>query len=172
MSELIHKSAEYPDLEYARVSVYFQDIVDDPASEDGYTPVAGSQFVVTRTAHRNDSSRYYVDGDKSSYTDVTALLKGRGIDLDNNRFLILQGEVEQISMMKPKAVAPGDEGLLEYLEDIIGSNVYLAQIAEADKVVESLSTERAERLNRVKAAEREEATLESGNSEAEALLRT
>lgn len=39
---------------------------------------------------------------------VTTLLKARGIDLDNNRFLILQGEVEQISMMKPKAQAPGE----------------------------------------------------------------
>ena len=46
-------------------------------------------------------------------TEVTTLLKGRGIDLDHNRFLILQGEVEQIAMMKPKGVTPGDEGLLE-----------------------------------------------------------
>ena len=33
-----------------------------------------------------------------------------------------QGEVEQIAMMKPKGAAPGEEGMLEYLEDIIGSN--------------------------------------------------
>jgi len=33
----------------------------------------------------------------SSYTEVTKLLKGRGIDLDHKRFLILQGEVESIS---------------------------------------------------------------------------
>ena len=32
-----------------------------------------------------------------------------GVDLNNNRFLILQGEVEQISMMKPKAATPNDE---------------------------------------------------------------
>jgi hypothetical protein len=41
---------------------------------------------------------------------VTTLLKGHGIDLDHNRFLILQGEVESIAMMKPKAQAPGEEG--------------------------------------------------------------
>jgi len=29
---------------------------------------------------------------------------------------------EQIAMMKPKGSAPGEEGMLEYLEDIIGSN--------------------------------------------------
>ena len=61
----------------------------------------------------------------SNFTEVTTLLKAKGIDLDNNRFLILQGEVEQISMMAPKAHGPHDEGLLEYLEDIIGSDKYV-----------------------------------------------
>jgi structural maintenance of chromosome 4 len=103
LSELIHKSAEYPELKYARVSVYFQDIVDDTATEDGYTVVPGSQLVVTRTAHKDNTSSYYVDGKKMSADEVTTLLRKRGIDLDNNRFLILQGEVEQIAMMKPKA---------------------------------------------------------------------
>lgn len=47
-------------------------------------------MVVARTAHRDNKSDYYVDGRKSTFTAVTALLKGKGIDLDNNRFLILQ----------------------------------------------------------------------------------
>lgn len=164
ISELIHRSATYPDLDYARVSVFFQDIVDDGsaltaamwggvgtggsgvakrlslwgvdqddryspfrvpspipthihpppplahAAEDGYTVVPGSQLVVTRTAHRNDSSAYYVNDRKATMGEVTTLLKSRGIDLDHNRFLILQGEVESIAMMKPKAAAPGEEG--------------------------------------------------------------
>ena len=49
-------------------------------------------------------------------------MRTKGIDLDHNRFLILQGEVEQISQMKPKAETPNEEGMLEYLEDIIGSS--------------------------------------------------
>jgi hypothetical protein len=251
-------------LKYARVSVYFQDIVDDTATEDGYTVVPGSQLVVTRTAHKDNTSSYYVDGKKMSADEVTTLLRKRGIDLDNNRFLILQGEVEQIAMMKPKAqvrtgavrheegmarrVEPGqgagrdgrqvtaapamlcvrqaeantraactwqacargmesgwlphcsalrrnepicppaapltrvvlcrmlcpqtphEEGLLEYLEDIIGSNAYVEQIGESSKVVEALTEQRAEKLNRVKLVEREKAGLEGSKGEAEALL--
>jgi hypothetical protein len=42
---------------------------------------------------------------------VIVLLKQKGIDLDHNRFLILQGEVEQISLMKPKAVNEHDSGM-------------------------------------------------------------
>lgn len=66
--------------------------------------------MVSRTAHRDNTSTYHVDGRPSSFGQVTQLLKGKGIDLDNNRFLILQGEVEQISMMKPKATDKNDTG--------------------------------------------------------------
>ena len=58
--------------------------------DDNFEEVQGSTMVVARTAHRDNKSDYYVDGRKSSFTAVTALLKGKGIDLDNNRFLILQ----------------------------------------------------------------------------------
>lgn len=44
-----------------------------------------------------------------------------------------QGEVEQISLMKPKAQGPHDEGFLEYLEDIIGTNKYVEKIDESFK---------------------------------------
>ena len=46
---------------------------------------------------------------------------------------MLQGEVEQISMMKPIAQTPHETSLLEYLEDIIGTHTYVAPIEEAAK---------------------------------------
>ncbi len=52
--------------------------------------VPGSQFSITRTAHRSNQSDYYINDRKVSPKDVTERLKGNGIDLDNNRFLILQ----------------------------------------------------------------------------------
>ena len=61
--------------------------------------------VVSRVAYQNNTSKYFINNKSSSASEVTSLLKQRGIDLDNNRFLILQGEVEQISLMKPKVVA-------------------------------------------------------------------
>lgn len=44
-----------------------------------------------------------------------------------------QGEVEQISLMKPKGVTEAEVGFLEYLEDIIGTRQYVAKIAETEK---------------------------------------
>jgi hypothetical protein len=40
--------------------------------------------------HRDNRSDYTVNGRKLPTKEVTALLKAKGIDLDNNRFLILQ----------------------------------------------------------------------------------
>ncbi len=95
---------------------------------------------------------------------------GYGIDLNNNRFLILQGEVEQISLMKPKAPNEHEEGILEYIEDIIGSNRYIPAIEESIRAVEKLNEERVLHLNRVRAVENEKANLEGAKIEAENYL--
>ena len=115
------------------MTVHFQTIVDHEGSTE-YEVVPNTSFSVTRTAHRNNQSDYYVNDRKVTTKEVTELLKGHGIDLDNNRFLILQGEVEQISMMKPKAEDKNDTGLLEYLEDIIGTHSYVQPIEESAKL--------------------------------------
>ena len=98
---------------------------------------------------------------KSTFKEVGKMLRQKGIDLDHNRFLILQGEVEQISMMKPKGDNPNDEGMLEYLEDIIGSSRLKPLIEILNQDVEELADYKSERLNRVQLAEQERDKLKS-----------
>ena len=100
VSELIHNSTDFRDLSHARVEVHFREIVDSTTDEEAFTPVPGSDFVIAREAYKNNTSKYFIDTKTSNFTEVTTLLKKHGVDLNNNRFLILQGEVEQISMMK------------------------------------------------------------------------
>lgn len=69
-----------------------------------------------------------MNGHESTFKEINELLSAKGIDLEHNRFLILQGEVEQISLMKPIAANENEVGLLEYLEDIIGSVKYVEKI--------------------------------------------
>ena len=57
--------------------------------------------------------------------------------------------------MKPKAANEHEEGLLEYLEDIIGSNRHIEQIVSAEKVAVELTERCSEKLVRVKIAEKE-----------------
>src|SRR6267154_3520595 len=102
----------------------------------------------------------------STYTEVQALLQGRGIDLTHNRFLILEGEVESIAQMKPKGTSEHDDGLLEYLEDIIGAAVLKAPIEAALADVERLGEERAEKVARLKIVEKEKAKLDAERKEA------
>jgi structural maintenance of chromosome 4 len=173
VSELIHSSdacrSNPPG--YAKVSVHLHEIIDTGDGDDDYEVVPGTGVVVSRVAKRDNSSQYQIDGRNATFGRVSEYLGSRGIDLDNNRFLILQGEVEMISMMPPKGKADGnDEGLLEYLEDIIGSNKYVERANLAAARVEQLGEVRQERLNRVKAAEKEKDSLSGAKAEAESLV--
>ncbi|KAK8957181.1 Structural maintenance of chromosomes protein 4 [Platanthera zijinensis] len=168
VSELIHNSSNHQNLDNAEVSVYFQEIVD--LDDGSFEVVKGSDFVITRVAFRDNSSKYYINDRGSNFTEVTKKLKEKGVDLDNNRFLILQGEVEQISLMKPKAQGPHDEGFLEYLEDIIGTLQYVEKIEVVFKELESLNEKRSTTVQMVKLAEKEKDNLESVKDEAEAYM--
>ncbi|KAF8586245.1 RecF/RecN/SMC protein [Ramaria rubella] len=170
LSELIHNSANHPDLTECSVEVHFREIIDLPGP-DAYTVIPDSHLIVSRIAYSNSTSKYKINGRTTNREEVTTLLKGKGIDLDHNRFLILQGEVESIAQMKPKAASEHEDGLLEYLEDIIGTSQYKTHIEEALVEVDRYAEQRAEKLNRLRIVEREKNALEDKKKEAEEFLK-
>ena len=64
-----------------------------------------------------------------------------------------------------------DDGLLEYLEDIIGTAQYKEPIEEMAVEFERLADDRQEKLNRLKIVEKDRKALESKKKEAEDYLR-
>jgi len=106
-TDLIHNSTAYPNLQHTRVSVCFAEVVDLPGG--GSRVVEGSQLEVARIVKKDSSatgsSTFKLNGKTAKKEEVVTALKAKGIDLDHNRFLILQGEVEAIAMMKPKVSA-------------------------------------------------------------------
>ena len=60
-----------------------------------------------------------------------------------------QGEVEQIAQMKPKAQSEHDDGMLEFLEDIIGTSALKEPIEDLNKRVEELGEARTEKVGAV-----------------------
>src|ERR1700748_2237733 len=112
-----------------------------------------------------------MNGKTSNFTSVTTLLRDRGVDLDHKRFLILQGEVESIAQMKPKAGNEHEDGLLEYLEDIIGTSKYKTPIEDAAKETEELNEVCVEKSSRVQHVEKEKNSLEDQKNAALAFLR-
>ena len=59
----------------------------DPES---FSVVPNTELVVAREAYANNTSKYFLNGKASAFTEVTEVFKAKGVDLDNNRFLILQ----------------------------------------------------------------------------------
>lgn len=168
ISALIHNSAQYPDLPFCEVEVHFEQVFDLP--DGGHEVVPGSHLIVSRRAFKNNSSKYYMNKKETNFTAVGSFLRERGIDLDHKRFLILQGEVESIAQMKAKATGEHDEGLLEYLEDIIGTSKYKTPIDEAATELETLNDVCVEKNNRVQHVEKEKTSLEDKKNKALAYI--
>lgn len=73
--------------------------------------------------------------------------------------------------MKPKAPSEHEDGLLEYLEDIIGTSKFKQPLEEAFVEVDRLTEERTEKYNRLRITEKEKDALEGKKREAEDYLR-
>ncbi|KZF21893.1 hypothetical protein L228DRAFT_162357 [Xylona heveae TC161] len=169
ISALIHNSAAFPNLEFCEVEVHFEEVIDLPGGKHEIVP--NSALVISRRAYKNNTSKYFINGKESNFTVVTTLLRDRGVDLDHKRFLILQGEVESIAQMKPKAANEHDDGLLEYLEDIIGTSKYKTPIEESAAELETLNEVCHEKSNRVQHVEKEKNSLEDKKNKALAYIR-
>lgn len=148
VSGLVHTSNENPQTDCCSVEIEFQH------------GCPGRVLSVSRKAWLSGRSEYFVDGACSPFSEVSRLLKEHGVDLDHNRFLILQGEVESIALMKPKATNEHEEGLLEYLEDIMGTNRYIKEIDQAQAAFEQLGGQEAVAMAALKDAVSESARLE------------
>jgi len=168
LKELIHNSEQFQNLPFCRVDVHFKKVLDkvDEYGRSYAEDVPDSQLIISRKALKNNSSVYYVNNRTSNFSHVRSLLKGEGIDLDHKRFLILQGEVESIAQMKPKAEKDSDDGLLEYLEDIIGTSKYKASIEEATTNIDELNDICVEKERRFDFVEKSKDELEKPKEEA------
>eukprot|EP00762_Andalucia_godoyi_P007886 ANDGO_01241.mRNA.1 Structural maintenance of chromosomes protein 4 len=172
VSDLIHKSEHHPNLSFCRVTVFFATILDTE-DRDTYSVVPGSEFRISRVGRTDNTSDYYLNDKKVPMKDVADLLKAQGIDLDHNRFLILQGEVESIAMMKPRRAENNEnseDGLLEWLEDMIGSVRFRQPIEEKSTTLEGLNERRTGAVNRMKISEKEKSDVEASKLEAEEYL--
>lgn len=67
----------------------------------------------------------------------------------------MKGEVESIALMKPKGQGEHEDGLLEYLEDIIGTTGYKSKIADTAVKLEELSETKDEKLSHLKLVQKE-----------------
>ncbi|XP_037943641.1 structural maintenance of chromosomes protein 4-like [Teleopsis dalmanni] len=153
VSTLLHNSGNHPNTSSCSVAVHFRQIVY--VNDETCKEIPGTEVIIERVAFRNNSSYYTINGRRVKFKAVAKLLKTHHIDLDHNRFLILQGEVESIAMMKAKGQNENETGMLEYLEDIIGTSRYKEPLQKTNERIEQLTDKRTEEKNRLKMSERE-----------------
>ncbi|XP_065161270.1 structural maintenance of chromosomes protein 4 [Atheta coriaria] len=168
LSVLIHNSSKFTNVPSATVSVHFCRIIDK--TDEEFEDVPNSEFVVSRTVNKDNSSYYTIGNRRVHFKEVAVLLKENGIDLKHNRFLILQGEVEQIAMMPAKSNG-SDSGMLEYLEDIIGTTRYKEPLLQLAERVEVYWEKRTEKANRLKIVQDEVEVLREPMEEAVEFLK-
>uniref|UniRef100_A0A183UUA5 Structural maintenance of chromosomes protein n=1 Tax=Toxocara canis TaxID=6265 RepID=A0A183UUA5_TOXCA len=94
ISVLIHSSKDNNNLPSCTVCINFQKIIDQPSRK--FDIVDGSRFKVSRTAYRDNSSKYTYNGKTVQFRDIAKRLREVGIDLIHNRFLILQVPIEKL----------------------------------------------------------------------------
>lgn len=94
-----------------------------------------------------------------------------GIDIVHNRFLILQGEVEQIAQMPPKATNTHETGFLEFIDEIIGTKRYEKPLQKLTERMEELDFDRESKSQRVTLAEQHKTSLVEPMKKATAFLR-
>lgn len=56
---------------------------------EDYDIIPDTEFTVRRSVNKSSVSKYEINDREASHLEVTEMLKGKGIDLTNNRFLIL-----------------------------------------------------------------------------------
>lgn len=90
----------------------------------------GQSFQISRTVKKSGQSYYQINDVKCTHDNVVQLLLENGLDIGHNRFLILQGEVESISMMKPA----GDDILAEMTKTQLMNLQLLRDVCERIKL--------------------------------------
>lgn len=152
LSALIHDSALHKNIDSCSVSIHYKQII---RNQNGYEDVPGSDVIVSRTIFKDNTGFYKLNNEKVQFKVIFSLFKGLGIDLNHNRFLILQGEVEQIALMKCKGRNENDIGMLEYLEDIIGTSRYNIALKKLHAKVEELELNKSSKDSDVQIVRKE-----------------
>lgn len=149
LSALIHESALHKNNDSCSVSIHYKQVIRD---QEECQDVPNSEIIVSRTIFKDNSGFYKLNNEKVPYKTIFKLFKELGIDLNHNRFLILQGEVEQIALMRSMGRNENEVGMLEYMEDIIGTSRYKTALKNLQNKVEELIVSKSEKISNAEIA--------------------
>eukprot|EP01094_Clydonella_sp_ATCC50884_P026727 TRINITY_DN7430_c0_g1_i4.p1 TRINITY_DN7430_c0_g1~~TRINITY_DN7430_c0_g1_i4.p1 ORF type:complete len:1203 (-),score=361.00 TRINITY_DN7430_c0_g1_i4:412-4020(-) len=121
-----------------RVMSAYVEIVFD--NEDGRIPVASakdSTDVVLKRHLGLQKDEYYINNKHVTKQEVVDLLESAGFSRSNPFYIVQQGKVNALAMMKPKQ-------RLELLKEVAGTKVYEQKKEEAMKLIENANHHRTQ----------------------------
>uniref|UniRef100_A0A0K0EN19 Structural maintenance of chromosomes protein n=1 Tax=Strongyloides stercoralis TaxID=6248 RepID=A0A0K0EN19_STRER len=155
-TEFIHKSSREV-CTFARVTINFKRIKGDGAN---YVDIDDSAFSIAREVTINNKTTFYFNGSAINRNELKGILKSHGLGLDHDRFLILQGEVESISLLKPKAEKEEEDSLLSLLDDIIGTSRFQKPLERINEAISQIQFKVSTMNSRVRDCEKVKSLLD------------
>jgi hypothetical protein len=91
---------------------------------DDYEVVSKAPLVISRIVYKNNTAKYLIGDRASTYSEVADLLKGKGIDFNNNCFLIVQ-VITNISQANEMNTHRAEAKLLTVVVDGEGKRLHI-----------------------------------------------
>lgn len=125
LRELIYKNGQ-AGVHKAVVSVTF-DNSDKSQSPTGYEHL--SEFVIRREVNLNSRTKYYINGQSATNSQVSDLFHSVQLNISNPHFLIMQGRITKVLNMKP-------HDILAMIEEATGVSMYEVKKRSTQSVIE------------------------------------
>lgn len=161
ISDLIHFSNHNLNLPFTKVDIHFTRTEEKIFQE---------KRILSRLVNWENKSEYLINNHRSSLSKACTFLKKNRIDLTNDRFAILQGEIEQISLLRCKGRKDCNTGFIEYLENIIGTGRYVKYLNKLQQELAHVSKQRKSIFQSLMSLDREKQRLCGSKDRADAYI--
>merc|ERR1711976_96245 len=112
---------------HSRVDIEFTDVINETSKKKKI--IKGTKFIISRIIQRKKKDVLLLNGKKVYLKEIERFFLERNFNLKQDRFLILQGDVDKISLMSNTADSKKNTtGFLEFIEEVIGTNPLKKQI--------------------------------------------
>ncbi|KAI3385175.1 hypothetical protein SNEBB_000645 [Seison nebaliae] len=136
LNELIYRMSDHKSHDFGRVKIIFMN------------RNSNEHLSIERAISIDGKSKYLLNDVETSRNQIRQKLREHSIDIDEHRFLILQGEIERISQMRPKGNEKKRNGLLEYLEEVLETSHFTELLNDLRKKCEALENDILPRTKR------------------------
>jgi len=155
-TDLIYNYERKNNIFYANALINFIELLEELIYlQEKRLTNSGNELLVSRIYFRDNKTYYHLNSNFCTLPEISIILCKILFELEKDRFLILQGEVEKICNLNSRGLKNKKTGLLEYFECIFGSKVFVSEIFNIFFKINKLKKERSKLIDSIKFVEKE-----------------